>query len=164
MPGPTDRPPLSIPREALTVGIWLYLAWGSILAFWMMSAAVMAGIDRDWLDDYFLPFVLAAGISLVALVFVFRSGSLRGLWTLRLAALLLALLDVTGLLGNALVAMGWIGSGTGYARSSGQFGVLAFLLIGLPLTMLLLRGIIRVRWLDPRSAPRDWEKPLRHEI
>jgi hypothetical protein len=164
MSGPTDRPPLSIPREALTVGIWLYLAWGTIPAFWMMSAPVMIGIDRDWLGDYLLAFVLVAGISLLALAFVFRSGSLRGLWTLRFAAWLLASLDIAGLLDNSLVAMGWIGSGTGYARSSGQFGALAFLLIGSPLVTLLLCGIVRVRWLDPRSAPQEWEKPLRHKV
>jgi hypothetical protein len=127
-----------------------------------MSAAVMAGIDRDWLDDYLLPYVLVAGISLLALVFVFRSGRLWGLWTLRCAVLILAALDVAGLLGNALAAMGLIGSGTGYARSSGQFGLLAFLLAGSPLVILLVRGIVRVRWLDPRSAPPEWEKPLRH--
>lgn len=161
--GPADRPPLSVPREALTVGIWLYLAWGTIPAFWMMSAAAMVGIDRDWLDDYLLPYVLAAGISLLALAFVFRGGRLWGLWTLRYVALLLAALDVAGLLGNALAATGLIGSGTGYARSSGQFGFLAFLLVGSPLVKFLLRGIVRVRWLDPRSTPPEWEKPLRHK-
>lgn len=163
MPGPADRPPLSVPREALIVGIWLYLAWGTVPAFWMMSAAVMAGLDRDWLDDYLLAYVLVVGVSLLALVYVFRRGKLWGLWTLRYAVLLLAALDVAGFLGNALAATGLIGSGTAYARSSGQFGFLAFLLIGSPLVMLLLRGIVRVRWLDPRSAPSEWEKPLRNK-
>lgn len=163
MSGPTDRPPLSVPREALSVGIWLYLAWGTIPAFWLMSAAVMAGFDRDWLGDYLLPYILVAGSSLLALAFIFRGGKLWGLWALRYAALLLAVLDVAGLLGNALVALGLIGTGTSYARSSGQFGVLAFLMVGSPLVVLLLRGIVRVRWLDPRSAPQEWEKPARRK-
>lgn len=161
--GAADRPPLSVPREALTVGVWLYLAWGTIPAFWMMSAAVMVGVDRDWLEDYLLPYVLVDGLSLLALVFSFRGGRLWGLWTLRGAALLLAALDVAGLLGNALAAVGLIGSGSRYALSSGQFGALAFLLVGSPLVAMLLRGIVRVRWLDPRSTPQEWETPLRHK-
>jgi hypothetical protein len=70
-------------------------------------------------------------------------------------------LAVAGLFGNLLVALGLIGSRTSCAISSGQFGALAFLVFGLPFSCLLLRGVTKTRWLDPRSRPEEWEPPMR---
>jgi hypothetical protein len=157
---PTDRPSLSSPSEVKVVGVWLYFTWGTVPALWLMSAPQMIGIDGDWLLDHLLIYWPVDGLTCIAMIFTFR-GSLRGLWILRSAALSMTALAIAGLLGNGLVALGLLGAGTRHAELSGQFGALCFLLAGLPFSCLLLRGVTRVRWLDPRSLPEEWEPPMR---
>lgn len=157
---PTRRPPFSVPRQALRVIASFFLVAGSVPALWAMTAGPVFGSSHDLLDDYFPLYLVIVAAFVLGVIFAARTGRLWGLWLLRVAAQMLAAMVVTGLVGNGLLALGAVGNGTVAARASGEFGVIG-LLICAPVAWLLLRGLTRVRWLDPRSRPEEWEPPLR---
>lgn len=159
-----NRPPLSMPKAAINALLYVYLLIGSIPAILLMVLPQLLHSNRDFLNDYFLVYLLIVGGWLLTLLFVVRSGRLIGLHLFRSTAFLLTAMLLIGLAAAALVAFGIAGDGTHDARLGGQFGVGAFL-ICTPVLWLLLRALKRVRWLDPTSAPEEWEPPVkRNEV
>lgn len=157
---PQDRPPLSMPTAALRLLTYLYLLIGSVPALCLMVLGPLRGTSSDLLSGHLLGYILIVGGWLLFVLFSVRSGRRAGIRLFRGTATGLAVTMAVGLFGAALVTFGLAGDGVRHARLTGQFTLLG-LLVCLPLAIVLLRGIGRVRWLDPLSTPDEWEPPAR---
>lgn len=158
----TDRPPLSMPKAAITVLIYLYLLLGSVPAISLMLLGPILRSPTDLLDAHFILYVAVVGGWLLALLFIVRSGRVVGLRLFRGTAWLLTALVALGLVGAVLLSIGQLGNGTRTVRLTGQFGVIGLAICSAFLWR-LLRGLTQVRWLDPKSTPNEWEPPARRK-
>jgi hypothetical protein len=108
-----------MPKAAINALLFLYLLIGSIPAILLMVLPPLLHSNRDFLNDYFLVYLLIVGGWLLMLLFVVRSGRLIGLHLFRSTAFLLTAMLLVELAAAALVAIGMAGDGTHDARLGG---------------------------------------------
>lgn len=157
---PRNRPPLSVPKKAINVVIAIAMVLPFVLSNILGLVDLMIGSRISLLDQHLLLFIAAVGGWVLVLLFVVRSGRVIGLHLLRGTAALDGFCFLAGLVMAGALTFGFAADGSRHARLTGEFGIIMSAVV-LPFLWFGLRGLRRVRWLDPQSSPEEWEPPVR---
>ena len=160
MTAANQRRPLSAPRAALPVILYFYLLIGLVPAIATIELGMAFGAGSNALLGHFFIYLGVVGTIALAVLIAVRNGAVWGLTLLGLVSRMLVALIVATLAASALLASSAVRQGVVGARSTGEYGLIV-IAICVPLAWLLLRGLRRVRWLDPKSTSDEWELPAR---
>ena len=156
---PVPHRPKGLPAAAIPAFISLYVLLGAVPALALMVSGYFFGSAEDALMANFFPYLAVVSILMLTVIVGLRRGDLWGIRLFRgLAWVLVAMIVAVALAGLALWRSG-VGRGLTGAKESGAFALIAAALCCAP-AFVILRGLHRVRWLDPLSLPNEWEPPV----
>ena len=156
---PAPHRPAGLPAAAIPAFISLYLLLGAVPALALMVSGYFFGSAKDALMANFFPYLAVVSILMLTVIVGLRRGDLWGIHLFRgLAWVLVAMIGVVALAGLALWR-GGLGHGLTGEKESGAFILIAAALCCAP-AFILLRGLRRVRWLNPFSSSNEWEFPV----
>ena len=152
------RRPRGAPRASNPAVASFYLLWLSAPAM----AWLMLTIWEQWdFSIYFgaITWFFAIGCVGVAMVVLLNFGHVQAVALFRYTGFALAASALTiALWAIATIAIGGMSS----AAHTATVFVLIYSALMTPMAAVLVRGLLRVRWLDPTSKPSEWEpQPLR---
>lgn len=156
---PGDRRSLSLPRKAVPVIPGLFIFWGLAPIIATLALGLVRGDGSDPLAGnllWLLP--LISGPTLVT-IFGLRFGKRWAVQLLRWLGWIAAAITIVSAIIGLLVSLSLLGGQDRDAVLGGQFLMIA-VTFAAPFGWLMLRTIRRVRWLDPRSRPSEWEPPM----
>ncbi|MGI4797125.1 MAG: hypothetical protein ACRYG8_24345 [Janthinobacterium lividum] len=135
----------------------LYVLLGTVPALSLMMSGYFLNTGRDELLEHLGADVGGAGFLMLLTIFGLRRGDLWGIRLFRSLAWCLIGLVAVNLVAALMLSASIVGPSLPGARGTGEFTMIATLAC-LVAVVILIRGMQRIRWLDPHSLPHEWEK------